>query len=163
MSFGQAVSSVFRQYATFTGRARRSEFWFFYLFYLLAYGGVYTVGLVVVLAGADPVTGEPSGAAAVVGGILVVAAVLFALAVVVPTLAVTVRRLHDTGRSGFWYFISFVPLVGPIVLLVFLAQDSEPVPNAHGANPKDPMSLRGGWGAPSQFGPVQQFGPLPPR
>jgi uncharacterized membrane protein YhaH (DUF805 family) len=162
MSFGQAVSSVLRQYATFTGRARRSEFWFFYLFYLLVYGGLYTVGLVLVLAGADRVTGEPSGPSAVLGGIVVVAAFLFALAVLVPTLAVTVRRLHDTGRSGFWYFISFVPLVGPIVLLVFLAQDSEPAPNAHGANPKDPLSLRSGHGVLSQFGPVQQFGPLPP-
>jgi len=61
---------------------------------------------------------------------------LYALAVIVPGLAVTVRRLHDTGRSGWWILISLVPFVGGIILLVFMCLESEPGPNLHGLNPK---------------------------
>lgn len=61
---------------------------------------------------------------------------IFCLAFLVPTLAASVRRLHDTNRSGWWYFISFIPFVGGIILIVFLAEDSQPGNNRYGSNPK---------------------------
>ncbi|WP_243398301.1 DUF805 domain-containing protein [Deinococcus koreensis] len=74
----------------------------------------------------------PSG----IGLISLILAVLYALAVFVPSLAVTVRRLHDTGKSGWWYLIGLIPLVGGLVLLVFTVLDSEPGSNRWGPNPK---------------------------
>ncbi len=65
---------------------------------------------------------------------------IFALALIIPSLAVTVRRLHDTNRSGWWYLITFVPL-GGIVLLVFMCLDSEPGSNKWGPNPKEPQEM----------------------
>ena len=61
---------------------------------------------------------------------------VFSLATLIPTLAVSVRRLHDTGRSGWWLLLSLIPLIGAIVLLVFFVQDSAAGDNAHGPNPK---------------------------
>lgn len=106
---------VLQHYATFTGRARRREYWWFTLVNL---------GVVVALSLVDAAldTGALTG--------------LYSLAVLVPALAVSVRRLHDTGRSGLWLLISLVPLVGGIVLLVFLLLDGEPGTNRWGASPK---------------------------
>lgn len=147
MSFGQAVSSVLRQYVGFAGRARRSEFWWFYLFATLLYAIPYGIAFAVMFASVDPATGEPTDTAEVAGGAVVLLALLVALALVLPTLAVTVRRLHDTGRSGFWYFVSFVPFVGGIILLVLLAQDTQRGPNAYGPDPKSPaVPLHQGYG-----------------
>lgn len=116
MSFADAVRSVLTQYANFTGRARRSEYWW----YALATAVVYFVlGIV---------------AAAIHTSVLTY---LVALALFVPTLAVSVRRLHDTGRSGWWVLVDLVPLVGWIVLLVFFVQDSQPGANAYGPSPKE--------------------------
>lgn len=61
----------------------------------------------------------------------------YSLAVLIPGIAVSVRRLHDTDRSGWWLLIAFVPLLGAIVLLVFMVQDSVPGQNQYGANPKE--------------------------
>ena len=61
---------------------------------------------------------------------------LYGLAVLIPSIAVSVRRLHDTNRSGWWLLIALVPLIGAIVLLVFMAQDSQPGKNQYGSNPK---------------------------
>lgn len=107
---------VLRNYAGFTGRARRSEYWWFALINALV-----AVALTV-LEG-------------IVGGTQVVSG-LYTLAVLVPGLAVSIRRLHDTGRSGWWLLIGLVPLVGGIVLLVFLLLDSEPGVNRWGPSPK---------------------------
>jgi uncharacterized membrane protein YhaH (DUF805 family) len=130
MSFTDAIKSVFRQYATFSGRARRSEFWYWVLFSAL-------VGIVLsAFAGAtggiqvDPATGMPTYGAT---GLL---ANLVSLALFLPSLAVTVRRLHDTDRSGFWWFIGFVPLVGAVILIVFTALAGTVGPNRFGADPK---------------------------
>ncbi|AEG45528.1 DUF805 domain-containing protein [Isoptericola variabilis] len=130
MSFLDAIKSVFSKYATFSGRARRSEFWYWALFNVL-------VGAVLAaLAGAtggfqiDPVTGLPTYGAT---GIL---ANLVSLALLIPSIAVTVRRLHDTDRSGFWWFIGLVPFVGGIVLLVFCVLEGTRGPNRFGADPK---------------------------
>ena len=104
-----------RQYVDFAGRARRKEYWMFTLV---------SVIISLVLAILDNVLRI---------GIL---GLLYSLAVVLPSLAVGVRRLHDTGRSGWWLLISLIPLIGAIVLVVFFATDGEPQPNAYGPDPK---------------------------
>ncbi|QNE76185.1 DUF805 domain-containing protein [Streptomyces finlayi] len=106
---------VLKNYAGFSGRARRKEYWMFVLFNCLA--ALVLVGIGFVIETQIPY-------------------IIYILAVLVPALAVMVRRLHDTGRSGWWMLISFVPLVGGIMLLVFLASDGKPEANAYGENPK---------------------------
>jgi len=113
---------AFRKYAIFEGRARRKEYWFFALFNFLA---------VVVLSVVDMFFGTFSVEAEL--GLLSGA---YVLAIVIPSLAVTVRRLHDTGRSGWWVLLHVLPVFGWIVLLLFTVQDSEPGANQYGPNPK---------------------------
>ena len=137
MSFADAVRSCLTQYAGFSGRARRSEFWFFYLFTFL-------VGVVAGIV--DTVLGTGS----IVAGIA-------ALALVVPSLAAGARRLHDTGRSGWWLLISLVPVLGFIVLVVFYVQDSQPA-NEHGPSPKQLAGGPGGYGDPQQGHGQQGYG-----
>jgi uncharacterized membrane protein YhaH (DUF805 family) len=106
-----------RKYAVFGGRARRKEYWMFLLF---------TLFIAFVLAFIEGLASGPS----------VVVGMIYCLAVLIPSIAVSVRRLHDTGRSGKWLLISFVPLIGGIVLLVFMVQDSHQGENQYGPNPK---------------------------
>ena len=103
---------VLRQYAVFKGRARRKEYWFFILFNLIA-SRVLTV--------VDYMTGslDPELGMGLLSG-------LYSLAVLIPSLAVTVRRLHDTDHTGWWLLIGLIPLLGAIVLLIFMLQDSKP-------------------------------------
>ncbi|MFF5563887.1 DUF805 domain-containing protein [Streptomyces sp. NPDC012623] len=108
---------VLKKYAVFSGRARRKEYWMFVLINF-----VITVALGII--------GNVIGADGVLNGI-------YSLAVLIPGLAVAVRRLHDTGRSGWWLLIGLVPLVGFIILIVFLAIEGERGANAHGENPKN--------------------------
>jgi uncharacterized membrane protein YhaH (DUF805 family) len=130
MSFPAAIRSVLAQYVGFTGRARRSEYWWWALFTVL-------VGLAAAIL--DSVLGTtfgPDNSPAWRGSTGVVGS-LVNLALLLPTLAVAVRRLHDTGRSGWWLLIGLVPIVGAIVLLVFFVLDSTPGTNRFGANPKE--------------------------
>lgn len=113
-------TSVLKKYVAFTGRARRQEYWMFILFNII-------VSLVIALV--DYLIGTAS-----------VLGMIYSLAVLLPSLGVTVRRLHDTGRSGWWFLISFIPFVGAIILLVFLCQDSQG-DNQYGANPKTSQSF----------------------
>ena len=115
--------TAIKRYAQFSGRAGRPEYWYFSLIYLLA---------AVILTVLDLIAGWYSRDAGI--GLL---SALFSIAVFVPSLAVTVRRLHDTGRNGWWTLVAVVPLVGIIVLLVFLAQRSDPAPNAWGDGPAE--------------------------
>lgn len=114
---------VLKKYAVFSGRARRKEYWFFVLFNII---------ISIVLGVIDGVTGSfsPEAGMGLLGGI-------YTLAVLIPGIAVSVRRLHDTERSGWWLLIALVPLIGAIVLLVFMVQDSKPGQNQYGANPKE--------------------------
>ena len=130
MEFLEAVKSVFGNYANFSGRARRSEYWFFYLFNLLAVFIFMILGAI--LGG---IFGGGSGAA---GGAFFgyIFYFLYALAALIPSLAVTVRRLHDTNRSGWNILWCLLPIVGGIVLLVFMVSDSYPGDNQYGPNPK---------------------------
>lgn len=113
MNFGEAVSDGFSKYATFSGRSSRSAYWWFFLFSIIVYFGAAIV----------------DGAAKTQ-----VFSVLALVALFLPGLAFQVRRLHDTDRSGWWVLISLVPLVGYIVLIVFLCTDSGP-PNKWGTGP----------------------------
>ena len=107
---------VLKKYATFSGRARRKEYWMFVLFNAIAYIVLMVVDLATIGSGVLPLVYE--------------------LAVLIPSLAVGVRRLHDTDRSGWWLLIALIPLVGAIILLVFLASDGKPEANQYGLNPK---------------------------
>lgn len=114
---------VFRKYAVFGGRSRRKEYWFFFLFNIIV---SFVLGFIDGLTGSfSPETGL---------GIL---SAIYTLVVIIPAIAVAVRRLHDTNRSGWWLLISLVPIVGAIVLIVFLVQDSDAGENQYGQNPKD--------------------------
>ena len=130
MGLVEAVKSVFGNYATFSGRARRSEYWFFYLFNLIA---VFVFMIVASIIGA--IFGGGKGAA---GGLAVgyVLYILYGLAAFIPSLAVAVRRLHDTNRSGWNLLWCLLPFVGGIVVLVFMVMDSTPGENQYGSNPK---------------------------
>lgn len=118
---------VLRNYAVFTGRARRSEYWFFALFnFIFAIAAMVADNLLNMTF--ELVPGYPG-----YYGYIYVAYALFTL---VPGLAVMVRRLHDVGKSGWFFFIAFIPLIGAIWLLVLLFTDSKPGENKWGPNPK---------------------------
>jgi uncharacterized membrane protein YhaH (DUF805 family) len=107
---------VLKKYAVFSGRARRQEYWMFTLFSVII---SIVLSIIDNVAGTSPILGA-----------------IYSLVVLLPSLGVAVRRLHDTDRSGWWLLIGLVPLVGGIILLVFLASDGKPHENSHGPNPK---------------------------
>jgi uncharacterized membrane protein YhaH (DUF805 family) len=115
--------AVIKKYAVFSGRSRRKEYWYFVLFNILISIGLSVIDAVLGTDNAEPGTG-------LLGGI-------YSLAVLIPSLAVLVRRLHDTNRSGWWILIGLIPVIGWIVLLVFVVEDSNPGQNQYGPNPKD--------------------------
>ncbi|WP_135848673.1 DUF805 domain-containing protein [Serinibacter arcticus] len=123
-TFRQAVGRYFRKYADFSGRASASEYWWSVLMCALVVAVLYVL-LIVTLATSrtDPRTGDPEFTPLL--GVVVALYAVYALGQVLPSLAVIVRRLHDTGRSGWWYFISFAPF-GSIALLVLLCLSSTP-------------------------------------
>ena len=106
---------VLKKYADFSGRARRKEFWMFVLFNFV---------IAIVLGVVDWMIGMP------------VLGVIYALGVLVPSIAVGARRLHDIGKSGWWQLVGLVPLIGMIVLIIFFVMDSNPGDNQYGPNPK---------------------------
>ena len=126
MGFTEAVKTVFSKYATFSGRATRSEYWWFYLFNFIMYWGLTIIGMVI--------GGASGGAEGMLagGGIGFVLTLIYGLAIILPGLAVTVRRLHDSNRSGWNCLWVILPIVGPIVLLIFVLQGSYPADNIYG-------------------------------
>jgi uncharacterized membrane protein YhaH (DUF805 family) len=108
---------VLKKYAVFSGRARRTEYWMFTLVNLIV---AFVLGMLLAFTG-------------IFGTVI---SYLYSLAVLIPSLAVGVRRLHDTGRTGWWLLIGFIPLIGEIVLIVFFVEDSRPGANQYGPNPK---------------------------
>jgi len=107
---------VMRQYADFGGRSRRTEFWSFMLFHLI---------ILIIIRIVDSVIGT--------SGII---STIYLLGVLLPMIAVSVRRLHDTDRSGWWLLALFFPFLGVVVLLLFMAQESDPKSNEYGPSPK---------------------------
>ena len=183
MTFTQAVRSVLSKYATFSGRARRAEYWWFYLFTILV--GIASSAIDAVL---NTAFNNEIGAVNT----------LTSLGLLLPSLAVTARRLHDTGRTGWWMLLPVVPLLATIVvgsatvfatvfrtdtdgalpaalvvlfvvcllitiaasitLLVFLCLDSKPGPNKYGPSPKQlpmPPTGPGAYYFPGGYGPQQ--------
>lgn len=110
MNFGQAVSSVFSKYASMQGRASRSEYWYWYLFNFL-----------VTLIPAIWFGVESSSKEGFIGTLLFI---LISLALLIPNITVEVRRLHDSNRSGGWWWIRLVPFAGSIIVLVFMLMPS---------------------------------------
>jgi len=113
---------VLRKYAVFAGRSRRKEWWTFGLIYLVTVFACKGIDILIRTYDHDSRYGLVSG--------------FYVLATFIPVIAVTVRRLHDTNRSGWWYFIIFIPLAGIMVLLRFMVEDSQPGENQYGPNPK---------------------------
>ncbi|EHR0248254.1 TPA: DUF805 domain-containing protein [Vibrio parahaemolyticus] len=108
--------AVLKKYAVFSGRARRKEYWMFFLFNLIF---SFILGFV------DGFLGT------------VFIGTIYGLAVLIPGIAVTVRRLHDIGRTGWWVLIGLIPLIGLIVLIIFAATDGNEGINEYGSNPKE--------------------------
>ena len=117
MSFTEAIRSVLNQYVGFSGRARRSEYWYWVLFYII-------IGVIASLLDRAVFNSTNSWFSYIVG-----------LALFLPGLAVAVRRLHDTSRSGWWVLIGLIPVIGAIILIVFYVQDSHG-DNQYGPSPK---------------------------
>jgi uncharacterized membrane protein YhaH (DUF805 family) len=127
-AFGQAVSSCYSQYATFSGRASRSEFWFFSLFQMLVtFAGICLM---------------PIG----IGVVIIFGAVLVNF---LPHLSVTVRRLHDTDHSGWWYWICLIPLAGIVLLLIWGCTRGTWGDNRFGPDPLEGQAPRPPYYAPA--------------
>lgn len=109
--------SVLKKYAVFSGRSQRAEYWYFALFNIIIF---VVLGIISVVVGDD---------SRILG-------MLYSLAVFIPGLAVSVRRLHDIGKSGWMLLISLIPLIGAVWLLVLMVTDSNPGDNEYGPNPK---------------------------
>ena len=130
MTLTQSIKSVFSKYATFTGRASRSEYWYFTLFNIITSTLLFLLGIAIGAAtgGSD---GVPGGL--IVGYILYI---IYGLGVLIPSLAVTVRRLHDTNNSGWLILLGLIPCVGGIVLLVFMILQGTNGENKYGDIPE---------------------------
>lgn len=120
------IDAIKNKYAQFNGRARRKEYWMFQLFYWLF--------SLVILLGVTVLTGL--GDSEILINLSFVIVSIYMLGLMIPMWAVTIRRLHDIGKSGWWVLINFIPYIGPIVLLIFFCLDSEPGMNKYGPNPK---------------------------
>lgn len=124
MDFQTAIRTVLKdKYATFSGRAARSEYWGFALFSVIA-SSILTVIDTAIFGSDFGVLGP-----------------IFSIAVLVPSIAVGVRRLHDLGRSGWWLLIILIPLIGILILLYFFVQKGTDGPNEHGPDPLAPIGV----------------------
>ena len=114
--------NVLKKYAVFDGRARRTEYWMFILI---------NAGIALLLSFLSAIFEDD-----LLSGFFMIILSLYYIAMIIPSLAAAVRRLHDIGKSGWWIFITIVPLIGPIWNLVNLLTDSQPGDNQYGPNPK---------------------------
>ncbi len=118
---------VLKKYAVFSGRAGRKEFWMFILFNVI---------VEIFLWGIEFIVAHTLERNIIANLVILIISLIYTLGILTPSIAVTVRRLHDTGRSGWWVLIGIVPLIGDIVLVVFTVQDSQQGYNQHGPKPK---------------------------
>lgn len=116
MTFGEAISTVLSKYITFDGRARRSEYWYWFL----------AIVLVEIVVGIFYLMSSTLG---------ILLYVVFGLAIILPSIAVAIRRLHDTNRTGWWILLTLIPF-GGLVLLVFYVLEGTPGDNQYGPSPK---------------------------
>ena len=132
MTFGEAIRSGFDHYAKFDGRASRSEFWWWVLFAILV-----SIAANII----DAIIGAP------------IFSLIVGLGLLLPNLSMSIRRLHDTNRTGWWILIGLIPLIGFIVLLIFYLEQSNPGPNEYGPPPP---------GAPAATAAPTEAPPPPP-
>lgn len=136
---------VLKKYIDFNGRARRREYWFFHLFNMLFYIACAFIdfslgsGTTEIASTSMPLDGGSMDSMSIASessgfGLFTV---VYMLATFLPSLGVLFRRLHDTGRSGWWWLIGLIPIIGAIVLLIFLLEDSQANSNQYGPNPKN--------------------------
>ena len=118
-----------RRYAEFSGRSRRKEYWMFFL-------GVFIVSFVL------QIVEGIVGLSGMIGGLYGPLTTIFLLGILIPNIAVGVRRLHDTDRSGWWLLIALVPLIGGLVLLYFFVSDGTQGTNQYGPDPKNPGEVQ---------------------
>ncbi|MCH5185919.1 MAG: DUF805 domain-containing protein [Oscillospiraceae bacterium] len=127
-------ASIFKKYAQFSGRSRRSEFWFAVLAHSIITLPVASIAYI--LTGVDMARyGETTAATGIIVLIVEILLLIYYSAVFIPFLAVMARRLHDTGKSGWWILLHLIP-VGQIILFIFFLLDSQPGSNKYGPNPK---------------------------
>ncbi len=122
------IDTIKNRYAKFDGRATRSEYWYFILFYFIFSIIAATLDSLVI----NPMLGASSTEAGQ-GGIL---QMIFALGLLIPSIALGIRRFHDIGKSGWWMLIGFIPILGLLALIYFYVQDSQAGSNLYGENPK---------------------------
>ncbi|MET3667114.1 DUF805 domain-containing protein [Caulobacter sp. 1776] len=147
-----------RKFAVFEGRARRSEYWLFALFQILLIVGFFIFAGIVYAASGGSTSEHWEGPGAMLVGGVGLLLCLFAIALIIPGLAVSVRRLHDSDKSGWLLLLSFIPF-GGFVILIFTLMDGTPGPNRYGPDPKDRAGPAGG-------GPVvhnHYYGGEPPK
>lgn len=132
MNFTAAIRSFWSRFADFKGRSRRSEYWYVQLFLVVT--NLAVAGIDLALMDGDLDRFIANGGGGIVG-------LIWIFATIVPALAVLIRRLHDTGRTGWWALVGFVPFVGAIVLLVFTVSDSSNGENKYGTSPKASSNL----------------------
>lgn len=121
MTFSQSVSTVFHKYVDFNGRASRSEYWWFALFELIVYAALNILGAIF-------------GSHSMPGWVYFLEGA-FSLAVLLPSIGVSVRRMHDIGKGGGWIFITLIPFIGQIWFIILALMPSEPQPNRFGPVP----------------------------
>ena len=119
MGFTEAIRNGFQNYVTFSGRARRAEYWWWYLFVFLLLGVALILDVYAFRSNSD--VGPAYG--------------LASLAVILPNISVTVRRLHDTGRSGWWFWLGLIPLIGALILLYWMIKRGDQGANEFGPDP----------------------------
>lgn len=117
-----------KRYADFNGRSRRKEYWMFALFTFIVYAVLYAL----MFMGMDYETGQPGALGMLAMGLLG----LFALGVLVPSIAVAVRRFHDQDKSGWFVLLMFIPFIGGLIVLVFMCLEGTRGPNRFGEDPK---------------------------
>jgi uncharacterized membrane protein YhaH (DUF805 family) len=122
MDFPTAVKTCFANYMTFRGRAPRSEYWYFVLFMFI--GGVTTAVLDAILFSGNVISPLNS---------------IFSLVTIIPSLAVASRRLHDLDKSGWWQLLWIVPIIGWIIMIIWLVKRGTPGPNRFGPDPLGSM------------------------
>ncbi len=125
---------VFENYANFTGRATRSEYWYFTLVHILIIIVLAIPAMIDIITNPD-FDIEPGVLFFISLGLVI----LYMLGTFIPRLAVTVRRLHDSGKSGWYYLLAFTPYVGNIIIIIFMCLDSDIFTNKWGSNPHAPV------------------------
>lgn len=121
---------VLKQYVDFDGRARRKEYWMFVLFNMIIWVIMFALSMITAMSGAMAIA-----------PVMSILLGLYYLGIILPSIAVTVRRLHDQDKPGSWFFISFIPLIGGIWMLVLMCTEGTAGPNRYGPDPKGQASL----------------------